>query len=145
MDLPEANAVIKLEFGLNGNSARQWTGKLDTSAGTILSTWGWHFLLPDRVIGKNGWDLTTRLFRAPQEKYGGQDTLPNDVATLPNGVHVAVNVPDHAKLTASTLHGEFSFTLADLKRAGRLSFLDGDAAAVYTPAARALTRGHGTQ
>ncbi|HLJ12897.1 MAG TPA: DUF3604 domain-containing protein [Bryobacteraceae bacterium] len=145
IDLPEANAVIKLEFGLNGTQARQWTGELNASSGAILSTWGWHFLLPDRIVGKNGWDFSTRLFRAPNEKYGGQDTLPNGVAVLPNGVHVAVNAPEQAKFSVNTNHGNFSFALGELKRVGRLNFLDGDAAAIYLPATRALTRGRASQ
>ena len=142
---PEPSGVIKLEFGLNSKEPREWNGALSASAGEILSTSGWHFLAPDRIDGKSGWSFSTRLFVDPQEKYRGQDRLPDGVAILPNGVYAQIQAPDSATFSVNTNHGNFRFPLRELKAAGRLSFLEGDVAAVYTPPVRYLTRGEASQ
>ncbi len=150
IDHPEANAVIKLEFGLTAKTAQEWEGTITASAGEILSTWGWHFVLPDRIIGRNGWSFRTRLLADPNEKYRGvinwhQESLPDDFTVLPNGVFVTVRAPDSAVFEVRTNRGDFSVALGELRAAGRLSFLAGEVAAVYTPPVRPLTRGEASQ
>ncbi len=60
-DLTGATGAIRLEFGLRSGEPRQWTGEMAASPGEIASTWGWHFIYPDRIVGTSGWDFTTRL------------------------------------------------------------------------------------
>lgn len=140
-----ATAFIKIEFGLKSKEPRQWQGSISVDSGEILNTVGWHFLPPDRVIDKNHWQLDTRLFVDRTIRYAGQDSLPPGFPILPNGVECEVKATPLASFRVQTNHGSFSFTLADLQAAGRLPFFDGDAAAVVTPAPRALTEGGATQ
>jgi len=139
VELPQATAVVKLEFGLTHTQPRDWRGTIVVEGGQILSTWGWHFLKPDRVVGTNGFEFATRLFNDPKAAFRSQEIIPAPV--LPNGVYVAVNAPETAVMAVSTTHGEFFFKLSDLKGSGRRAYIAGDVAAVYTPPSRAITRG----
>lgn len=145
IEQPDSNGVIALEFGLRHPRPRRWSGRISTSAGEVLSTWGRHFVTPDRIKGAAGWDFSTRLFMPPNAAYKSAARLPKGARVLPNGVWVSVKSPGHARVSVETNHGRFSFPLDELKSATRLSFLDGDAQAVYTPAVRYLTRGEATQ
>ncbi|RPJ58116.1 MAG: hypothetical protein EHM23_18385 [Acidobacteria bacterium] len=142
---PGADGIVKLEFGLSAEKAREHEGTVTASEGEILSVSGWHFRSADRIVGKNGWTFRTRLFDDPDDRYRGQDQLPNGVRVLPNGVFIELRVPDSAILHVKTNYGEFSIRVAELKAAGKLPFLGGDAAAVYTPEVRSLTKGEASQ
>src|SRR5712692_10005130 len=113
LELPEATGVIKLEFGLKSQEPAQWEGTLKASDGEILSTWGWHFIELDRIVGKNGWSFRIRLVRDPEEKYKGQDRLPEGFPVLPNGVYAAIKAADSAVFTVSANRGAFSFKLSE--------------------------------
>ncbi len=148
IDQPEATGVIKLEFGLDAQQAETWEGRivaLEGSGAAILSTWGWQFVPPDRIIGDNGWSLNTRLYNDPGVKYRHAEELPAGYTVLPTGVYVAVKAPDTARFAVSTNHGDFSVALDELKSAGRLAFLEGKVVAVYTPPTRFITRGEASQ
>ena len=144
LDDPEATAVVKLEFGLAHPSARAWTGSVTASPGEALSVWGWHFSRPDRTLPGGRFELNVRDFR-PAQGYRPPFELPNGRTVLPNGVFVSVKAAPGARVRVETNHGAFAFGLDELRAAGRLTFLEGDAAAVWTPAVRALTRGEATQ
>lgn len=145
IDHPEAQSVVKLEFGLRATEPMRWTGRAEVSQGSILSTWGWHFIRPDRVVGTNGWDFEARGFSPPDGAYRLGHQLPQGITILPNGVYMSVDAPESAELSVETNRGDFSFSLADLSAKGRLEFLEGDVAAVHSPAVRALTRGEASQ
>src|SRR5690349_3589718 len=49
-DSSQATDMVRLEFGIEGSQARQWSGEIAAENGDILSLDGWHFLQPDRVI-----------------------------------------------------------------------------------------------
>lgn len=140
VEVPESTGSIRLEFGLAVQEPRQWEGRIESSAGEVLSTWGWHFksMDTDRIIGKSGWSLKVALHRDPAFRYQPTE-IPSKV--MPNGVTCVINAPDHAEFAVKTNHGNFSFRLADLKAVGRLTFLGEDVAAAYFPAIRPLTRG----
>ena len=53
--------------------------------------------------------------------------------------------PEQARIDVSTNHGDFSFTLTELRNAGRLAFIVGYVAAIYTPPVASPTRGQATQ
>ena len=145
LELPQSTGVIRLEFGLTAPQSRRWEGSIHTSAGEILSTWGWHFrdLDTDRVVGNNGWTLMTHLHDDPALAYS--PTLPLSVPIMPNGVNCAIKAPDSAELTVKTNRGEVSFRLSELQARGRLTFFEADVAAVYSPTIRPLTRGAASQ
>ena len=145
LDQPDASGIVKLEFGLLAQEPRLWAGKITSSQGEVLSTWGWHFVLPDRIDGVNGWSLTTRLYNGHQARYPHRESLPSGFPVLPNGVYVAVKAPETATLSVTTNNGDFGFRLSELKAAGRMAFLGGDASAVYSPPTRSLTRGESSQ
>ena len=143
VDLPDANGAIKLEFGLHNQTPRQWTGEILAAEGEVLAASGWHFIYPDRIVAKNGWDFTTRWFTGGPDAVYAERTA--DVPVLPNGITAAIHAPDSATFQVKTNRGNFTFSLADLKAAGRLMFLDDDVAAVFTPPARSLTHGAASQ
>lgn len=142
---PGANAVVKLEFGLAAEAPRHWSGRASLSSGETLAAWGWFFDGPDRIEGLDGWDFHTRYFNLPDARYSLRDELPNGVKILPNGVFLALDAAPNARVSVTTNHGEFDFTLEELNRAGRLDFLNGDVQAVAAPVVRALTRGEASQ
>jgi hypothetical protein len=142
--LPNADAVIQLEFGLRSLTPRQWTGEITATGAEVLSISGWHFIYPDRIIGNRGWDFTTRLLRGdPRNTYS--ELIKPPAALLPNGVIAVIKSSGAAEFSVTTNDGAFSFDLAELKAAGRLIFLGGEASAVYTPPARPLTQGLASQ
>jgi hypothetical protein len=135
---------IRLEFGIGGALARQWTGEVSAVHGEILRLSGWHFLHPDRVIATKGFEFETRIYAGEAGAFREPATdLP--VPVLPNGVLLTLRTGDGAEVAVHTNHGDFRFRLADLKAAGRLPFLNGDVDAVYTPAPRPLTQGAASQ
>ncbi len=145
IDHPTANRVVKLEFGLRATEPLRWTGRAAVSAGTIHSTWGWHFNRPDRIVGASGWDFEAREFSPQDAGYRLRIELPQGVPILPNGVYLSVEAPPTASLSVQTNRGEFEFGLAELDSKGRIEFFGGEAAAVGAPAARPLTRGEASQ
>lgn len=145
IDHPSANRVVKLEFGLRATEPQRWSGEASVSAGTIHSSWGWHFNRPDRIMGAAGWDFESREFSPEGARYRFRDGLPQGIAILPNGVYMSVEAPPTATFSVKTNRGDFKFKFADLDESGRLEFLGGDVAAVDAPAVRALTRGEASQ
>ena len=144
LDDPNATAVVKLEFGLTHSEAREWTGTVTATPGEALSVWGWNFSRPDRTLPGGRFELTARNYR-PEVGFKPPYPLARGRTVLPNGVFVSVKAAPATRVRVSTNNGDLDFELSELREAGRLSFLDGDAAAVWTPAVRALTRGEATQ
>ncbi len=142
---PDANRVVKLEFGLRAAEPRQWSGEATSSAGSILGAWGWHFNRPDRVIRNSAWEFGVRSISPPGSRYALRYDLPSGLANLPNGVYLSLAAPRSADLTIRTNHGEFRMNLGALEDRGRIAFMDGDVAAVHAPPVRSLTRGEATQ
>ena len=139
-----ANAVLSLEFGLSPSQApRLWKGTISASAGRVLGTWGMHFAPPDQILGRTGFSFSTRKSERPRPAGAGADFVP--YFSLPNGVFVALTAPDSARVEIHTSLGDFSFSLAELKAAGRKSFLESDVAVSYLPPVKALTQGEATQ
>ena len=145
IERPGASTVVKLEFGLTAEAPRRWSGRVSLSAGETLAAWGWRFDGPDRIEGTAGWDFQTRYFNPPDARYRFREELPGGVKVLPNGVFLALDAPPNARVAVATNRGDFEFTPAELDRAGRLGFLDGDAQAVAAPVVHALTRGEASQ
>ena len=120
LDHSSATAVVKLEFGLKHAQPRRWRGSVSVSSGEVLSAWGWNFSHPDRIEGQSGWDFQARLFSPPEALYRPREELHKGVQILPNGVYLSVKAPETAELSVKTNHGDFSFRLSELKKAGRL-------------------------
>ena len=145
LDFPQANRVVRLEFGLRAKAPAHCRGRAQVSVGEIHATWGWNFDRPDRFVGADGWNFEVREFNPEGAAYRLREELPNGIGILPNGVYLSIEAPTSARLSVETNRGSFSFSLAELDARGRLEFLGGDAAAVAAPAVRALTRGEASQ
>ena len=145
LDDDEANAVVKLEFGLAHTTARDWTGVVTASSGEEPIVWGWHFSRPDRTLPGGRFELSVREYSPQGAPYRPPYPLANGRKILPNGVFFSLKAAGPERIRVQTNNGEIAFDLSELRDAGRMTFLDGDAAAVYTPAVRALTRGEATQ
>ena len=118
--------------------------RLSSARAKFYPTSGWHFIYPDRVIGVAGWKFRRELTHgAPDATYREPNDLP--VPLLPNGVTCAIRVEPRRSAWWRTEKRVWFFGLAELNLAGRLTFLDGDAAAVYTPPTRSLTLGEASQ
>jgi hypothetical protein len=140
-DSSQATDIVRLEFGIEGSQARQWTGEAVAEDGEVLSVLGWHFLQPDRVIGTRGFEFATRKYAGdgPTAYLEPANDLP--VAVLPNGILLTLRGGDRTAVNVHTNHGDFRFQMAELKTAGRLAYLNGDVNAVYSPAVKPLTEG----
>ena len=145
LDDPDASAVVKLEFGLRHPEPREWSGAVATSSGEAPTLWGWQFTRPDRIEQGGRFRFQVREFNPADAAYGTPYNLPTGRTVLPNGVFVSLNARETARISVTTNHGDFEFELGGLRGAGRMMFLDGDVAAVYTPPVRALTRGEASQ
>lgn len=145
LDDEGADAVIRLEFGLRHPAPRDWEGAVSAVRGEVLTLWGWHFSRPDRVGEQGRFAFRVRKFSPEEATYQPPYELPQGRMVLPNGVLASLASSAATQVRVETNHGDFQFDLIELRAAGRLTFLEGDAAAVYTPAVRALTRGEASQ
>ncbi len=84
-DSSQATDTVRLEFGIEGSQARQWTGEVASGNGEILSLGGWHFLQPDRTIASRGFEFATRMYAGEAGAVYREPAADLPVAVLPTG------------------------------------------------------------
>ncbi|MBL8233028.1 MAG: hypothetical protein JNL98_31305, partial [Bryobacterales bacterium] len=136
--LRDDTAAVRIEFGINDESARSWNGSVAASAGRILSVRNWHPRPGDKVEG-NTWTLATRqgvnFTRRAWEAEALTD--PTRYFLIP-GVIVDAS-GQGAELKIETAHGSFNVRPFDLVPGTRTSFLNGAVVAERVPSTEKLS------
>src|SRR5580692_10865638 len=135
-DAKQEDAVaLRVMFGVQRIQPKTWDGEMTVDRGKILRLKGIYFEHEDAIVGAGGWKLTSRatvyMDSRSTRGYDPVHTKPWDL--IPNGIVATAQAPADAKVDITTVSGNFSFSLDQLKLGHPLPFLDGDASVERLP------------
>ncbi|HFB98751.1 MAG TPA: hypothetical protein ENJ62_06395, partial [Bryobacterales bacterium] len=127
--------AFRIVFGDRRDRPADYSGSIQLTAGKVERIEPWRFLDGDSVQGTSGWKLTLkrRPFENQPDKPRRMMADPQVINVVPAGVVVTVDAPATAAARVRTAQGSFEIPLAELRRRGRLRFLDEDVVVERAP------------
>ena len=132
---------LLIQMGLSDKQGTAWDGKIKVSPGSVRSVEGWRFERSDKILGKDGWMLSTRAGAGIKKGRSNNNSklgmakraAANLGPILDNGVWVRLSeLTPESVVQVETKQGNFSFPLSDLKDGEPLDLLGGRVAVQRT-------------
>lgn len=138
----EANAVLRIMFGVGRHHPKTWDGEITLDRGTVRRLRGVFFEHQDAILGDSRWKLTSRatnyMDSTSPRGYDPVHTKPWEL--IPNGIVAVLDAPANARVSVKTASGNFAFSLDRVSMGKPSEFLDGDVTIERIPPTVALTR-----
>ncbi len=130
--------AYRVVFGENDTQGRTFDGTVDVTGGQVASLAGWRFTDADRIDGKQGWSLTTRVINLEDQRRGMTEVGGQPIQRLAEaGLILSVRGPAEARVRISTAQGTFEFS--NLPYGRKSAFLGGNATVERVPETELLT------